>query len=392
MANDANNLVTITDPQEDRYASLHLINWWRQERIQAARIMVVGAGALGNEVLKNLALLGVGHIFISDFDIIEVSNLTRSVLFRSEDRGQLKARIAAKRVQALNPDIKVIPFHGDITRELGAGVFRRMDVVISCLDNRAARMAVNSACWNVNVPWVDGALDVQDGLIRVFIPPDSACYECTMTEQDYALLGLRYSCQPGFTPVSGRQPTMPTTASLIAAMQVQEAIKLLHRQIVPAGQAVYYSWQSLRLNSMSYPRRQDCPAHTTFERIISLPYCVNDLTTGQLGDVIRPFIEADGIVYLPHDVVTSFYCPVCKSEEAVHRPFYLVVPERVTCPHCATARVFDVTSTFSTRSAQKQIPLSQLGIPALHILPVRSGTDWQYFELSNDEQYVLATW
>ena len=74
----------------DRYSRLRLIGWWDQEKISNAKILVVGAGALGNEVLKNLALLGVGHVYLIDFDEIQASNLSRSVLFRAEHEGQSK--------------------------------------------------------------------------------------------------------------------------------------------------------------------------------------------------------------------------------------------------------------------------------------------------------------
>src|ERR1051326_5716016 len=90
----------------DRYGRLRLISWWRQEKLAAAKILVVGAGALGNEVLKNLALLGVGHIYIIDYDTIESTNLTRSVLYRECDAGKSKAERAAAAVQSINPDRK----------------------------------------------------------------------------------------------------------------------------------------------------------------------------------------------------------------------------------------------------------------------------------------------
>src|SRR3954453_15418035 len=75
----------------DRYSRLRLISWWRQDRLAAAKGLVVGAGALGNEVLKNLALVGAGTVFVIDFDDVEPSNLSRSVLFRAEDGGRPKA-------------------------------------------------------------------------------------------------------------------------------------------------------------------------------------------------------------------------------------------------------------------------------------------------------------
>ncbi|HAV20946.1 MAG TPA: thiamine biosynthesis protein ThiF, partial [Firmicutes bacterium] len=89
--------ITVADLEEDRYSRLRLIPWWDQSKLKNAKVMVVGAGALGNEVIKNLALVGVGNILIIDMDIIENSNLSRSVLFRAEDCGRLKAEVAAER-------------------------------------------------------------------------------------------------------------------------------------------------------------------------------------------------------------------------------------------------------------------------------------------------------
>ena len=94
---------------DDRYDRLRLIAWWDQEKLRRAKVLVVGAGALGNEVLKNLALLGIGRVWIVDFDAIEDTNLTRSVLFRSRDRGRNKAVAAADAVRDINPDTRVTP-------------------------------------------------------------------------------------------------------------------------------------------------------------------------------------------------------------------------------------------------------------------------------------------
>ena len=87
---------------DDRYERLRMIGWWDQQRLEQANIVVVGAGALGNEVLKNLALLGIGNTLVIDFDHIEVSNLSRSVLFREIHDGQSKAIVAAKMAMELN--------------------------------------------------------------------------------------------------------------------------------------------------------------------------------------------------------------------------------------------------------------------------------------------------
>src|SRR5678815_19513 len=96
----------LIDFRNDRDATLKLIDWFDIERVRSAKVLVIGAGAIGNEVLKNLALLGIGHIFIFDRDTIEMSNLSRSVLYRAADSGKDKAETAAKAVCALNPNVK----------------------------------------------------------------------------------------------------------------------------------------------------------------------------------------------------------------------------------------------------------------------------------------------
>ena len=102
----------ISKSQDDKYDRLKRIPNWKQETLANAKVAVFGCGALGNEVLKNLALLGVGHIWVIDYDTIEIHNLTRSVLFRESDIGRHKAEVVAERVKELNPDTQVYPIIG----------------------------------------------------------------------------------------------------------------------------------------------------------------------------------------------------------------------------------------------------------------------------------------
>ena len=89
-----------------------------------AKIVVIGAGALGNEIIKNLALLGIGNVFIADIDRIENSNLSRSVLYRESDAGGFKATVAARAAKEIYPQMKSPAFNGDIVHDLGLGVYR----------------------------------------------------------------------------------------------------------------------------------------------------------------------------------------------------------------------------------------------------------------------------
>ena len=142
-------------------------SWWDQERLKNATIMVVGAGAIGNRLIKNLALLGIGKILVFDMDAIENTNLTRSVLYRRKDVGRYKAEVAAERAMEMNPDVKAKAFISNIIDDVGLGVFRRMDVVLGGLDNREARLSINQSCYKVNKPWIDGAIEALNGFACV---------------------------------------------------------------------------------------------------------------------------------------------------------------------------------------------------------------------------------
>src|SRR5438067_12717397 len=113
------------------------MGWWEQERLGRARVLLVGAGALGNEALKNLALLGVGGVFVADLDVVANSNLSRSVLFREEDCGRPKAEVAARRPREPYPGIRMRPVHGSVGDDHGLAVYRWADLVLGGLDSRA---------------------------------------------------------------------------------------------------------------------------------------------------------------------------------------------------------------------------------------------------------------
>ena len=274
----------------DRYGRLRLISWWRQERLHAARVLVVGAGALGNEVIKNLALLGLGTTYLIDLDVVEPSNLSRSVLFRERRRRPAQGRGRRARARELNPEITIIPLHGDVITDLGLGLFADVDLVIGCLDNREARLWVNRQCWKTGTPWIDAGIQEIQGVVKVFVPPDSACYECAMTERDYQLLNLRYSC-PLLSREeisAGKVPTAPTIASMMAALQVQEALKLLHGMPVAAGTAWSSTASANQFYSTRLPFRDDCLSHETYPEPVELRALDRDNT------VARAFAAAAG--------------------------------------------------------------------------------------------------
>lgn len=259
---------------QSRYSRLEIINWWDQEILSKSKVLVIGCGALGNEIIKNLAMLGVGNIFVVDLDLVEESNLTRSVLFRKGDLGMPKAQVAAIRANEINDEINVKYFNGNVF-EIGLNVFRNMDVVICGLDNREARLFVDRSCWKVNVPWIDGAIEVLSGVARMFIPPDGVDYQSTMSEVDFTLLNKRRSCMLlGLDDIQqGKIPTTPTIASIIAGIQVQEAVKFLHKRqdlILLDGRGFHFNGATNESYIIEYQIDEDSDSRYSINKIVDI--------------------------------------------------------------------------------------------------------------------------
>ncbi|WP_425617198.1 ThiF family adenylyltransferase [Anatilimnocola sp. NA78] len=372
---------------DDRYSRLRLISWWDQDKLRAAKILVVGAGALGNEVLKNLSLLGVGKVLVIDLDEIEDSNLTRSVLFRASDRGKSKAEAAAKMLHEINPDTHVVPIHGNVMTDIGLGVFRDVDVVIGCLDNREARLWVNRCCWKVGTPWVDGGIQEISGVAKVFVPPHSACYECAMTENDYRLISLRYSCPllKREDLLAGKVPTAPTIGSMIAGLQTQEALKLLHGLPVQAGAAMVFNGIANNFYTTHYQRRDDCLSHETYPEPISLEVSATQITAAELFQAARPHFaeEAKLTLELDRDLILALHCN-CGNTRSVMRPQQLVNAKEAICPSCGQAAQPEMIHAIPEDHPLAAEKLAALGIPAYDMVRVTAGGEYQTFLLAAD--------
>ena len=216
----------------DRYARHKLIDWFSQDKVQQAQIAVVGAGAVGNEVIKNLTLLGVGAIDVFDFDIIEAHNLTKSVLFRNSDVGRPKAEVAASRAQELDTNVRITAYNGDFWDTLTFSKLDSYNVIICCVDNVEARIRLNRLCLLLRRPLINCGIDSRYSMTTLYpfdSDPESACYECSLDDAGYARAQERYSCQAGgIRKIAHRNRTVPTTivtSSVTAAYAVSWALQ-----------------------------------------------------------------------------------------------------------------------------------------------------------------------
>lgn len=209
------------DSQLLRYARHILLDEFgieAQEKLLAARVLVLGAGGLGSPAALYLASAGVGHIILADHDTIELSNLQRQILHTDAGVGGLKAESGRQTMLALNPEIEVEVRTTRMDPESLLAEIATVDVVLDCTDNFATRHAVNRACVTHRKPLVSGAAIRFEGQISVFDPRDAQapCYHCLFPEAD-DVEALSCATTGVFAPLVG----------IIGSMQAAEAIKVI---------------------------------------------------------------------------------------------------------------------------------------------------------------------
>lgn len=371
--------------EDDRYSRLKLIGWWDQQKLATSHVLVVGAGALGNEVLKNLALVGIGQITLIDFDTIQHSNLSRSVLFRAADANKPKATVAAQAIREMNPDCRINEMVGDVMADVGLGMVRDCDVVICCVDNREARLWINRMCWKVGTPWIDGGIQEINGVAKVFMPPDGACYECAMTERDYQLIQLRYSC-----PLlkledmqQGKVPTAPTIASIIGGLQTQEALKLIHGLPTDEGSAMVFNGVANQFYKTKYPYRDDCLSHEFYDPLIEV-----DLTSESTAQELFAAVEkingkSADVLELDRDFLIQLECSTCDIKKPIGRPRSSVDMKQAICDKCSDVMTPDTLNEVRL-GEEGERKLSEFGIPLYDIVKVHSNNNTVHVLLAGD--------
>lgn len=383
--------LVITDPDTDRYHTFSYISWWKQEVVRDATALVVGAGALGNEVIKNLALMGIGHLIIADFDTIEDSNLSRSILFRASDRGRRKVDAAAERVREINPDVKVMTWHGNINHGLGSGVFRNVDVIIGCLDNREARLSIDRIAMSVGRPWVDGAIQELMGICRVFWPAKGgANYECTLTERDYQLISLRYSCPilARENVLQGKVPTTPTSASIVAAFQTQEALKIIHGMEIEPGIALLINGLTNDVYKTEYPVITD-RIHPELGPIIELKEARSDQTTlGQLLAIAKKELGDGAVLEFSTELIISMTDPATGETEPVFKRMVSLTENALTGTS-GSQKQMELTYRITGEEDFLDKTLAEIDQPPMTIIRARNGDQSAYLEITGDAEWFI---
>lgn len=395
------------DFQMDREATFRLIDWFDVERVHVAKILVVGAGAIGNEVLKNLALLGVGNIYILDRDSVEMSNLSRSILYRAVDAGRPKAPTAARALREINPNVAAHGKVGDLRFDVGLGVLRRMDVVIGCLDNVDARFRLNRDCRKVGRPWIDAGIGSLNGYVKAFGSSMGPCYECSFSEEDYQRLTLARPCNAIADRMEseGKIPTTPTIASIVAGVQAQEALKLLDPDTwggrTLLGRHFTFDGTVGDTSIDVLPERTSCPAHERLETelIVELyDATANGTTASQLLDEARSRLGPTATVGLNFELAIEMSCPKCRNVKSLLTPVGQLQTSQLICDcgwkcnyesDLKTTHTIDDDFVSSSRDLSAHT-LAGLKVPALDILEAQGPHGAAlYFELTGDAASIF---
>ena len=342
---DSVGAVTEEDRGSERYTRLRQLGW-DVDLLRDSVVLVVGAGALGNEIIKNLALAGVGNVVIVDPDSIETHNLTRSVLFRPGDIGRSKASVAAEMAREIEPRLKTRAFVAPVQSALGLGVFRRVDVVLGGVDNLQTRRDLNRACMLADTAFIDGGLFYLDGDVRTFLPPFPVCFDCTLTQEERDEEWRRWSClNLSDGADTGGGPTAPTVSAMVGGLQAQLALKHIHRHkespykmVVPNGVRIRFNGFADEYERWSLGRDAECPTHLTTTAIPSsavrsVPYG-RDTTAETLISLVQEELGPDSYIELGFDLIHTLSCLSCGHCDAPMRRQGSLSAAEALCPRC----------------------------------------------------------
>jgi sulfur-carrier protein adenylyltransferase/sulfurtransferase len=247
--------------QDFQYTSEQLIRYSRhfllpevgeagQAKLLQAKVLLVGAGGLGSPAAYYLAAAGVGTLGIIDNDVVDISNLQRQILHANDRVGTPKVESAKKTLEALNPDVKVIPYQAKLTSENIMDIIKDYDLVVDGCDNFPTRYLVNDACVLAGKPNVHGSIFQFEGQATVFYPGKGPCYRCLYPEPPPAEMA----------PSCAEAGVLGVLPGLIGVIEALEAIKIiLGKGDTLVGRLVHFNTLTMEINTLKLRRDPSCP-------------------------------------------------------------------------------------------------------------------------------------
>lgn len=222
-----------------------------QEKLKAAKVLLIGTGGLGAPVAMYLAAAGVGTIGLVDFDVVDASNLQRQVIHGTKDIGRKKIDSAADRMLDINPNLKIVKHETPLTSENAREIVEQYDIVADGTDNFPTRYLVNDVCVLTGKPNVYGSIFRFEGQSSVFATEDGPCYRCLYPEPPPP--GLVPSCAEG-----GVLGILPGTVGLIQATEVVKLILGIGQSL--KGRLMLYDALNMKFRELKLRRNPDCPS------------------------------------------------------------------------------------------------------------------------------------
>ena len=246
--------MAFTPEELDRYARhivLHEIGGPGQQKLKAARVLVIGAGGLGSPAIQYLAAAGVGTIGVVDDDEVSLSNLQRQVLHATDDVGRPKVESAKDATARINPHVALIGHATRIVDDNADALLADYDLVLDGCDNFPTRYLVNAAAARARVPLVSAAIGRWEGQISVFRPwAGGPCYQCVFPEAP----------APGLVPACAEAGVLGALAGVMGAMQAAEAVKVITGAGEPLdGRLLIYDALGATARVFSFAKRDGCP-------------------------------------------------------------------------------------------------------------------------------------
>lgn len=245
--------MSLTDAQLDRYARhiiLKEIGGAGQQRLLGAAVALIGAGGIGSPAIEYLAAAGIGRLRVIDDDIVDLSNLQRQTLFATGDIGRPKAAVAAERVAAMNPDVKVEPVTARIDADTADKLLDGIDLILDGCDNFATRLAVSDASIRLRRPLVSAAVGQFDGQLGVWRgwEADKPCYRCLVGDD------------PDRPDIScADQGVLGALTGVMGSLGAMEAIRALTGfGDDPAGKLLLVDALAFRFRTIKVPKDPGC--------------------------------------------------------------------------------------------------------------------------------------
>ena len=221
-----------------------------QRKLKAAKVLCVGAGGLGSPAALYLAAAGVGTLGLVDFDVVDVTNLQRQVLYSTLDVGRRKLEAASERLTGLNPDLKVVTHETRLTSANAIDLFRQYDVIVDGADNFPTRYLVNDACVLTGKPNAYGSIFRFEGQASVFATPEGPCYRCLYPEPP----------PPGLVPSCAEGGVLGVLPGIVGTIQATEALKLiLGSGKTLAGRLLLLDALTMEFRTVKARRDPSCP-------------------------------------------------------------------------------------------------------------------------------------